>query len=164
MDEKISAKKKRGGQPGNRNAVGNRGGPGHPAPKGNKYAVVTGEYETIRCDDLAQGAVPMSERERLLDQYRLLYVRVRRMMARQQAVENAAKGHMILTKAKHTASKSVYTYTNVELILLRQDEAITRVQSKIIKIAMQLHRIKMEAAWLALEREKNKRDEGVVSS
>ena len=48
-------KRKRGGQPGNKNAIGNRGGApvgnrnavGYGAPYGNKNAVKTGEYESI---------------------------------------------------------------------------------------------------------------------
>lgn len=51
----AEAKKKRGGQPGNKNAVGNHGGApcgnrnaaGHGAPYGNKNALKHGLYETI---------------------------------------------------------------------------------------------------------------------
>lgn len=51
----AEAKRRRGGQPGNKNAVGNRGGAppgncnaaGHGAPYGNKNALKHGLYESL---------------------------------------------------------------------------------------------------------------------
>lgn len=51
----MSVKRKPGGQPGNKNALGNHGGApygntnavGHGAPRGNKNAIKHGLYETI---------------------------------------------------------------------------------------------------------------------
>ncbi len=66
------AKRKRGGQPGNKNAVGNRGGApfgnrnaaGHGAPYGNKNAVTHGLYETIILPTpLARAAIRIMEQE-----------------------------------------------------------------------------------------------------
>ena len=41
---KRNVAKGKGGQPGNKNAIGNKGG---SAPDGNKNAIKTGEFETI---------------------------------------------------------------------------------------------------------------------
>ena len=47
--KKRHVAKKKGGQPGNKNAAGNKGG---AAPEKNKNAVTTGEFETLLFDCL----------------------------------------------------------------------------------------------------------------
>ena len=44
LQKKRNVAKRKGGQPGNKNAAGNRGG---AAPEKNKNAVTTGEFETL---------------------------------------------------------------------------------------------------------------------
>ena len=82
--EKCNVARKRGGQPGNKNAVGH-GGTG---PPGNKNAVTTGEFETLLfdCLDLDErrlaDAVPADKEQLLLQEIRLLTVREHRMLKR----------------------------------------------------------------------------------
>lgn len=77
--------KRKGGQPGNKNAAGNKGG---AAPEKNKNAVTTGEFETLLFDcldpeeqRLAQ-AVPDDKQKLLMQEIQLLTVRERRMLKR----------------------------------------------------------------------------------
>ena len=77
QSKKSCTTKKRGGQPGNKNAVGH-GGTG---PPGNKNAVTTGEFETLLFDCLEPeerslaDAVPADKEQLLLQEIRLLTVR-----------------------------------------------------------------------------------------
>ena len=74
--------RKRGGQPGNDNAVG------CGAPEKNKNAVTTGEFETLLFDclepeeRLLANAVPQDKEQLLLQEIRLLTVREHRMLKR----------------------------------------------------------------------------------
>lgn len=76
------SKRKKGGQPGNQNAVG------YGAPEGNKNAVTTGEFETLLFDCLEPeerqlaAAVPPDKEQLLLQEIRLLTVREHRMLKR----------------------------------------------------------------------------------
>ena len=84
QSKKSCTTKKRGGQPGNKNAVGH-GGTG---PPGNKNAVTTGEFETLLFDCLEPeekrlaDAVPADKEQLLLQEIRLLTVREYRMLRR----------------------------------------------------------------------------------
>lgn len=83
--KKRNVAKKKGGQPGNKNAAGNKGG---AAPEKNKNAVTTGEFETLLFDcldpdeqRLAQ-TVPEDKQKLLMQEIQLLTVRERRMLKR----------------------------------------------------------------------------------
>ena len=75
-------KRKRGGQPGNRNALGNKGG----APLGNTNALKHGGYARITFDELTDEELELVAtmdhdlEQLLLDEIRLLTVRERRIM------------------------------------------------------------------------------------
>ena len=75
--------RKRGGQPGNKNAVGNKGGPLKP---GDKIAEKHGAYSAVYWDvldesekDMIEG-IPMDEEMLLIEQIQLFAVRERRIM------------------------------------------------------------------------------------
>lgn len=78
------SKRMKGGQPGNRNAVGH----GDTGPLGNKNAVTTGEFEALLFDCLTQDekrlvqAVPNDKELLLLREIKLLTIRERRMLKR----------------------------------------------------------------------------------
>ena len=86
-------KKNKGGQPGNRNAVGH-GGTG---PPGNKNAVTTGEFETLLFDCLNDEekclveSVPADKQRLLLQEIQLLTVRERRMLKRIEAIKESVE-------------------------------------------------------------------------
>lgn len=82
LQKKRNVAKRRGGQPGNKNALG------AGAPENNKNAVTTGEFETLLFDclepeerRLAQ-AVPADKQTLLMQEIQLLTVRERRMLQR----------------------------------------------------------------------------------
>lgn len=115
--EQCCTTKKKGGQPGNknalghgapqqnRNAVGNSGGApeqnknalGYGAPKQNKNAVTTGEFETLFFDCLEPDEQEMIEQitldknQLLLQEIQLLTVRERRMLKRIEALKRTQK-------------------------------------------------------------------------
>lgn len=80
--EKRNAPKKRGGQPGNKNAVGNNGG----APAGNTNALKHGGYSQIFWDTLDDeekeliNTMEKDPEQMLLDEISLLTVRERRIL------------------------------------------------------------------------------------
>lgn len=81
--KKTNARHK-GGQPGNRNAVGNKGGPLKP---GDKIAEKHGAYSSVYWDVLDESEkdmiedIPMDEEMLLIEQIQLFAVRERRIMA-----------------------------------------------------------------------------------
>ena len=95
-DDTLSAAKqtrKRGGQPGNTNAVGNRGG---GAPLGNNNAVRHGGYSAIRhltAEELEMMAMmPTDCKELLQDEIRLFSIRERRLMKMIAWAKSSADG------------------------------------------------------------------------
>ena len=88
--KKRNVAKKKGGQPGNKNAEGH-GGTG---PPGNKNAIKTGEFEALFFDclepdeqQLIQKVQPNKE-QLLLQEIQLLTVRERRMLKRIETLKN----------------------------------------------------------------------------
>lgn len=143
---KGNVTKQKGGQPGNKNAVGNSGGApegnqnaiGHGAPERNKNAVTTGEFETLLFDCLDPeekqlvAAIPADKERLLLQEIQLLTVRERRMLKRIDSLSDgylAVNGHNIedaLTRVqarKQAAIDSLHRYdvddTKLELELMR---------------------------------------------
>lgn len=104
-DEKPSARKPRGAPKGNRNAVGNSGGPG--GPPGNSHALKHGGYAAIFFDTLDEEEKKMidgmeeqghTEEQMLIDEIDLLTVRERRIMksiARYKSMEETHKGQAV---------------------------------------------------------------------
>lgn len=85
------SERKKGGQPGNRNAEGH-GGTG---PPGNKNAVRTGEFETLFFNTLnweeqqLTSMIGLDKEQLLLQEIQLLTVREYRMLHRIEALKNA---------------------------------------------------------------------------
>lgn len=121
----------KGGQPGNRNAVGH-GGTG---PPGNKNAVKTGEFETLFFDALEPeehqliGMVQLDKEQLLLQEIQLLTVRERRMLKRIQEYKDSRMPELI---------------PDVE-------DALTRVQARRQRAIESLHKFGYEDARLDLE-------------
>ena len=87
---KRNVAKRKGGQPGNKNALG------AGAPEKNKNAVTTGEFETLLFDCLDPEeqrlvqVVPEDKQKLLMQEIQLLTVRERRMLKRIELLRNAA--------------------------------------------------------------------------
>lgn len=122
-------------QIGNRNSVGNKGG--HPALN-NKNAVATGEYEKIYEDVLEDEEKELyrtlnveDKEELLLNDYRILTIREKRMMKRIQEIK-AKEKDMTINFIRSKKSKSeTETITDAEPtlnLIQRIEDGLTRVQ------------------------------------
>lgn len=147
-----------GAPKGNKNAAGNRGGPGGPV--GNKKALTTGEYETIWLDCL-------TEEEQVLYQgmntdtlaqvdedIRLLTVRERRMLKKIQSITNGMteKERKVLQERINekvpvevvhevTGEKKIVNVNNPKMITTEISETEFRKIDDILKIEEALTRV-----------------------
>lgn len=146
--------KHKGGQPGNKNAVGNNGG----APKQNKNAVTTGEFETLLFDCLDDEerrlvqAVPTDKEKLLLQEIQLLTVRERRMLKR---IEDLRTVEFTTVKKKTGIEKDKQTDLDEDHATLGQiqniEDALTRVQARKQAAIDSLHRFGIDDAKLEIE-------------
>lgn len=148
------SKRKKGGQPGNKNAVGH-GGTG---PPGNKNAVTTGEFETLFFDCLEPeekelaAAVPVDKEALLLQEIRLLTVRECRMLKR---IEDLKTVEFTTVKKKQGIEKDKQTDLAEAHAALGQiqniEDALTRVQARKQAAIDSLHRFGIDDAKLEIE-------------
>ena len=158
------SKRKKGGQPGNQNAVG------YGAPEGNKNAVTTGEFETLLFDCLEPeerqlaAAVPPDKEQLLLQEIRLLTVREHRMLKRidllRMSMDDSgevsgdetgmtAVGHKKgLEKDKET---DLTEYGGKLGQIQNIEDALTRVQARKQAAIDSLHRYGVDDARLEIE-------------
>ncbi len=159
--KKSCTTKSKGGQPGNKNAVGH-GGTG---PPGNKNAVKTGEFETLFFDCLKPeerllAAMVQPDKEALLlQEIQLLTVRERRMLHRIESLKDSAvteeedpksKG-MSAVKRKVSFDDDAVEYAGVLGQIQAVEDALTRVQARRQKAIEALHRFGFDDARLELE-------------
>lgn len=152
-------------QKGNKNAAGNRGG---KAPKKNKNAVTTGEFETIYKDVLDDDEVELygkykveDEKETLIEQIKILTIRENRMLKRIKELKDSGKDLTIqnITRSKSStteyggfASESSNTLAESTVDKIQRiEEALTRVQDSKRKCLEALHRFKLEDNRFELE-------------
>lgn len=153
-------------QKGNKNSVGNKGGPG--AEKGNKRAVTTGEYESIYKDVLDDEELELfnnynikDKKEELMNELKLLTIREKRMLKRIADLKNTGKDLTInsITRNKSSTteyggmaneSSSTYAESTVEKIQ-RIEEALTRVQESKRKCIEAIHKLELEDNKFELE-------------
>lgn len=127
---KNVATKKRGGQPGNTNAEGNKGG----APSGNQNSVKHGFYVQALSEEeqaLLAGRKVALEDE-LKDELDLLGIRELRMMRQISAQQNNATGLAIQSvekKGNETTTKAIATTENIK----KWEALLTQVQRTRIK-------------------------------
>lgn len=163
------AKKNKGAQPGNQNAI-SHGGTG---PPGNKNAVTTGEFETLLFDCLNESekklvqAVPQDKMDLLMQEIRLATVREQRMLHRievvKETVERFSDGTvadgMTLVKVQSGTEKGKKTDLKEYQGKLGQiqaiEEALTRVQARKQKAIEALHRFGFDDAKIENESASN---------
>ena len=142
-------KRKKGGQPGNKNATG---------PPGNKNAVTTGEFENIFFDTLEKDelnlikSIELEKRKLLEQEIQLLTVRERRMLKRIDDLKKS-KEVVIDTETHGTQGDSEVSLVNYESTLNKIqniEEALTRVQDKKQKAIDSLHKFEMDEQKLEL--------------
>ena len=162
---KRNVAKKRGGQPGNKNAVGH-GGTG---PPGNKNAVTTGEFETLLFDCLEPDerklvdAVPADKEQLLLQEIRLLTVREYRMLHRIEDLQKTKDYYdngeladgMTMVSRKSGIEKDHETDLKEFHGKLGQiqtiEDALTRVQGRKQRAIEALHKFGFDDARLEIE-------------
>ena len=162
---KRNVARKRGGQPGNKNAVGH-GGTG---PPGNKNAVTTGEFETLLFDCLdpeerrLADAVPADKEQLILQEIRLLTVREHRMLRRIEALRKAEEYYdngelaagMTMVSRKSGIEKDHETDLKEFQGKLGQiqsiEDALTRVQGRKQRAIEALHKFGFDDARLEIE-------------
>lgn len=162
---KRNVAKKRGGQPGNKNAVGH-GGTGPPR---NKNAVTTGEFETLLFDCLElderklADAVPADKEQLLLQEIRLLTVREYRMLHRIEDLQKTEDyydngelaGGMTMVSRKSGIEKDHETDLKEFHGKLGQiqaiEDALTRVQARKQRAIEALHKFGFDDARLEIE-------------
>ena len=162
---KRNVARKRGGQPGNKNAVGH-GGTG---PPGNKNAVTTGEFETLLFDCLdpeerrLADAVPADKEQLILQEIRLLTVREHRMLRRIEDLRKAEEYYdngelaagMTMVSRKSGIEKDHETDLKEFQGKLGQiqsiEDALTRVQGRKQRAIEALHKFGFDDARLEIE-------------
>ena len=166
--------KKRGGQPNNKNAVGNKGG---AAPKQNKNAVKTGEFETLFFDALEPkeiqlvNMIQLDKEQLLLQEVQLLTVGEQRMLGRIEKLKSMENVSEVVTEVVTEVEKpppgmSVTKYSTGfdkgKLTDLKEyegilgqiqaiEEALTRVQARRQRAIEALHKFGYDDAHLELE-------------
>lgn len=157
------SERKKGGQPGNKNAAGH-GGTG---PPGNKNAVKTGEFETLFFDTLNQeekellNAIPCDKEQLLLQEIQLLTIRERRMLKRIELLKESDEfaddtiAGMSVVKYTSGTEKGKKTELKEYQGILGQiqtiEDALTRVQARRQRAIEALHKFGYDDAHLELE-------------
>lgn len=174
LNKSERSQRRKGGQPGNRNAVGH-GGTG---PPGNKNAVKTGEFETLFFDTLDQEEkrllelVQPDKEQLLLQEIQLLTVRERRMLKRIDSLreleecapeEEDDEPGVISTKVPPGMTVTKYTagfekgkitdlreFTGILGQIQAVEDALTRVQARRQRAIEALHKFGYDDAHLEL--------------
>lgn len=130
----------------NKNAKGNKGGPG--AEKGNKKALTTGEYENIFSSVLDDDEVEIlgktiGTREMILGELNILTVRERRMLNRIKELK-AKQKDMIITKLQKSNDTTSTEAQNTLFLINKIEDSLTRVQQSKKKMLDLLYKIECD--------------------
>ena len=159
-------KKKRGGQPGNKNSKGKRNAAGshRGAPKGNHNAEKDGAYSRVFLDmlpDEEQDLIertPLEVRAALEQEMKILKYRERKILEKIEDYESAGEGATYLsTVTEITGGKQDLRYSMKDSAFKRVQslqEALYKVQGRIAKIADSLHALDESAKRWQFERER----------
>ncbi|MBR3697591.1 MAG: hypothetical protein IKM97_04965 [Clostridia bacterium] len=148
---------------GNKNAVGNCGGPG--ATKGNKNAVTTGEYETLFFDVLTeeeqrlyQNLEIINKKKCVENEYKMLAIREYRVLKKIKTIQDKEKDMNVerIVKRQYNSNNSNETETVTEAInvitpLQKLEDALTRIQDAKRKCLDTLHRMETDDRRLELD-------------
>ncbi len=170
-------KKKRGGQPGNRNSAGKKNAAGsHPgAPVGNKNAEKDGAYSAVFFDMLTEEEkrmveqTPLGSREALEHEMKILKYREHKILSKISEYEKAPADSLYLNnlldmrvpagrgdKKKDGAVQNMGMYSRDSAFsrMLKLQEALYKVQGRIAKIADSLRAMEESERRMELERER----------
>lgn len=175
--EKALPKKKRGGQPGNKNSKGKKNAKGHHpgAPAGNKNAEKDGAYSAVFFDTLtdeekeALERVPLGAREAMEQEMKILKFREGKILAKiaeyEAAPEDALYTASVMDmrvpagrgdKKKDGALQTMGMYNKDSAFsrVLKLQEALYKVQGRIAKIADSLRAMEEYKDRAGLERKR----------
>lgn len=170
-------KKKRGGQPGNRNSAGKRNAAGsHPgAPAGNKNAEKDGAYSAVFFDMLTPDErelveqTPLGGREALEHEMQILKFREHKILGKIAEYEAAPEDSLYLSslldmrmpagrgkdkKDGAVQNMGMYSKDSAFSRALELQEALYKVQGRIAKIADSLRAMEESEKRMELERER----------
>lgn len=170
-------RKKRGGQPGNRNSAGHKNAAGshEGAPLGNKNAEKDGAYSTIFFDMLSDGErqiaeqTPTGSKEALENELRIAKVREHRILEKIARYEAEPEDTLHLTslldmrvpggqKEKKAdgikQTMGMYTKDTAFSRTMKLQEALYKVQGRITKIADSLRALEESERRMELERQR----------
>lgn len=165
-DETVKpAKKKRGGQPGNKNSKGKKNAAGsHPgAPAGNKNAEKDGAYSAVFLDMLTDQErelvkkTPLEVRAALEHEMKILKFREYKILEKIAEYEKAEEGAVYLSAMTEICGKNNTTMRFSDSAFKRVQslqEALYKVQGRIAKITDSLRGMDESAARLDLERQR----------
>ena len=165
-DEAVKPpKRKRGGQPGNKNSKGKKNAAGsHPgAPTGNTNAEKDGAYSAVFLDaltdeerEIAEKA-PLEVRAALEHEMKILKFRENKILSKIAEYEKAEEGAVYLSAMTEIRGKNNTTMRFSDSAFKRVQslqEALYKVQGRIAKITDSLRGLDESAARLELERER----------
>jgi len=158
-------KRKRGGQPGNKNSKGKKNAAGsHPgAPLRNKNAEKDGAYSTVYFDMLTDQErelvekTPLEVRAALEHEMQILKLREHRILKKIADYEAAEEGAMYLSAMTEIHGKNDTTMRFSDSAFKRVQslqEALYKVQGRIAKIADSLRSLDESAARLDMEQQR----------
>ena len=172
-DNKKSAtlqKKKRGGQPGNKNSKGVSKGKGNPNPVSPPDMTKHGGYVPVFMDALDEDerklveTIPEDTEQQLMEQIQLFSIRERRILKainkyREQKgdvsvadVTKIEEKNMVKDEALPVKTCTIETHTtNKDMIIARLEQELSTVQSKKTKAIEALAKYRMEKAKLESE-------------
>jgi len=162
-------KKRRGGQPGNRNSAGKKNAAGSHAgaPAGNKNAEKDGAYSTVFFEIVQQ--TPLGSRAALEHEMQILKFREHKILAKIAEYEKAPEDSLYINslmdmrvpggrgKDKQDGalqSMGMYSKDSAFSRVLKLQEALYKVQGRIAKIADSLRALEESEKRMTLEREK----------
>ena len=170
-------KKRRGGQPGNRNSAGKKNAAGSHAgaPAGNKNAEKDGAYSAVFFDMLSDAEreivqrTPLGSRTALEHEMQILKFREHKILAKIAEYEEAPEDSLYINslmdmrvpggrgKDKQDGalqSMGMYSKDSAFSRVLKLQEALYKVQGRIAKIADSLRALEESEKRMTLEREK----------
>lgn len=170
-------KKRRGGQPGNRNSAGKKNAAGSHAgaPAGNKNAEKDGAYSTVFFDMLSDAEreivqqTPLGSHAALEHEMQILKFREHKILAKIAEYEKAPEDSLYINslidmrvpggrgKDKQDGalqSMGMYSKDSAFSRVLKLQEALYKVQGRIAKIADSLRALEESEKRMTLEREK----------
>lgn len=170
-------RRKRGGQPGNRNSAGKKNAAGsHPgAPAGNKNAEKDGAYSAVFFDMLTEDEMelvaqtPLGSRAALEHEMQILKYREHKIMAKIAEYEAAPEDSLYINnlldmrvpagrgkekKDGAVQNMGMYSKDSAFSRALKLQEALYKVQGRIAKIADSLRAMEESERRIELERER----------